>query len=500
MDCNSKGCQMKEQNLFCLIILYLVVSLPVWSQAKATKEQITDQAIIIAKKYPSASVSFNLADLGSNPAAVASYNPQTALIPASTVKSITTAAALEILGEAYRFKTILAISVPAIKNGILNGDIILQGSGDPTLGSDRVPGNPDLENIVSLWLKAIEEKGIKEVKGNIVADNSLFHRNTIPDGWIWTDIGNYYGAGATGLNINENQYKLFFKPGKSVGDQADVLRVEPEIPGLTFINNMKTGPKGSGDNGYIYGGIFSNQRYLNGTIPVGVDEFSIKGSMPDPGLFAADYLKQELMRKGIKVSGNAEVNTAKPIQIASPSQILYTHESPLLSEIVKYTNQFSINLYAESLLNAVGLKINKKGDTKSGIDAIKEYFKQKGLADDILFMVDGSGLSPQNAVSSSMFTDFLFKVYHSGSFKPFLESLPVAGQSGTLSSIGRGTEAAGRVFAKSGSFERVLGYAGYVKAKSGKFYAFSILINNYEGKSYEVRKEVEKLFVLMSQL
>lgn len=491
---------MKEQNLFCLILIYLAVSLPGWSQTKPTKDQITDQARAIAKKYPSASVSFNLVDLESNQAAVASYNPQIALIPASTVKSITTAAALEILGEAYRFKTILAISDPVIKNGILNGDMILQGSGDPTLGSDRVPGNPDLGKIVSLWVKAIEEKGIKEVKGDIVVDNSLFHRNTIPDGWIWTDIGNYYGAGASGLNINENQYKLFFKPGKSVGDQAEVLRVEPEIPGITFINDMKTGPKGSGDNGYIYGGIFSNQRYLNGTIPAGVDEFSIKGSIPDPGLFAADFLKQELMKKGIKVSGNAKVKIDKPIQIASPAQILYTHESPLLSEIVKYTNQFSINLYAESLLNAIGLKKNNRGDTKSGVDAIQEYFKQKGLTDNFLFMVDGSGLSPQNALSSSMFTDFLNKVYHSGSFKPFLESLPIAGQSGTLSAIGRGTEAAGRVFAKSGSFERVLGYTGYVKGKSGKFYAFSILINNFDCKSYEVRKEVEKLFVLMSQL
>lgn len=485
---------------YIVFIFCAVLGLHVEAQTRQeVKNQIQSQLRSISEKYPSASISFSLSEPESGNSVV-DYNSSTALMPASTVKTITTAVALETLGADYRFKTVLAASTSSIKEGLLKGNIIIKGSGDPTLGSDRISGNSGISSVIATWVQAIRDRGIKEISGDIITDNTGFNRNAIPPGWIWTDIGNYYGAGSYGLNINENEYKIFFKPGKQEGDPAEVIRVEPEIPGLTFINEMKTGPKGSGDNGYIFGGTFSNTRYLSGTIPAGVAEFSIKGSMPDPGLFAAQLLKKELEKNGIRVSGDAVVNYSGDLKTVSPDLIITVHESPQLHEIVKHTNHYSINLYAEALLNAMGRELKGKGETGAGIAVIKSYLKNSGIIPDLYFLIDGSGLSPQNSLSSASFTNFLNRMYRSKTYNSFFASLPVAGKTGTVASIGRGTEAEGKIHAKSGSFERVIAYNGYVEGKSGKLYSFCIIANNYSGKSYQIRKEIETLFVLMSRL
>jgi len=422
------------------------------------------------------------------------HNPDKLLTPASNLKIVTSSAALAILGPDFTFETTLAYSGNITREGVLEGDIILFGGGDPSLGSDRFSGYPDYLSLIKLWVAEIKKLGILRINGAIVADPGNYSANPLPDGWIWTDIGNYYGAGSGGININENYYRLYFKPGKP-GDSAAVLRVVPEIPGLTFLNKMKTGAIGSGDNGYIYGGPFSTVHYLRGTIPAGVNEFSIKGSIPDPAYFAAYNLRKQLLAENISVTGNAlNASIAKRVHVSAKLTSIYKAQSPPLKSLVKETNHQSINLYAEAMLNAIGRQVKGYGSAETGIEVLKEWLLTNGytLPGGKCGIIDGSGLSPGNTVS----TRFLAKLLHKSKSDPFfVSSLPVAGVSGTMKNFARNTNAHGKVIAKSGSFNNVIGYSGYLKTNEGELLPFSLLINNYECSFAEIRKEIERVLL-----
>lgn len=428
------------------------------------------------------------------------HNSDKLLTPASNLKIVTSAAALDILGPDFTFKTTLAYSGSITNDGVLEGDIRILGGGDPSLGSDRFRGGHDYQSLMKLWVAEIRKLGIVRIKGGIVADPGNFSVNSLPDGWIWTDIGNYYGAGSGGININENSYRLYFKPGKP-GDPAIVVRVIPEIPDLTFVNKMKTGAIGSGDNGYIYGGPFSTVHYLQGTIPAGVNEFSIKGSIPDPAYFAAHSLRRMLLAENIYVTGAAS-NSGIAVdnrRIEPAFTPICKVLSPPLKALVKETNCQSINLYAEGILNAIGLNVKGYGSTEAGIEVLKEWLFSNGyvLPGGKCGIIDGSGLSPGNTISAML----LARLLHNSKSDPFfVNSLPVAGVSGTMKNFARNTNAQGRIIAKSGSFNNVIGYSGYLKTNAGELLPFSFLINNYECSYSEIRKEMEKVLLAALQL
>jgi D-alanyl-D-alanine carboxypeptidase/D-alanyl-D-alanine-endopeptidase (penicillin-binding protein 4) len=438
-------------------------------------------------------ISFTLLDTNGDP--ISTYNPDQFLSPASNLKLLPSIAALDILGDDYRFKTLLGYS-GKIVHGVLEGDIVIQGFGDPTLGSNRFSYNQDFNALLNLWVSKIKSSGIKSVRGNIIANAGKFSFNTIPDGWIWTDIGNYYGAGSGGININENQYRLFFKPGK-VGDQADVLRTEPEIPYLKFVNEMKTGKPGSGDLGYIFGGPFSEIKVLQGTIPAGLTEFSIKGSIPDPAYFLAFSLHKKLLEHQILISEDILNAQLEPKYLETKVVELHTQLSPPLSEIVKELNYHSINLYAEALLNILGYNKYGLGNTKKGLQVLQEWLLVKyriELPKNCL--QDGSGLSPTNSISSDILAKLLFQ---NKDRTTFVQALPVSGMSGTMKNFCASKETTGKILAKSGSYNRVIGYSGYIVNQHGKLQAFSILINNYNGSYSAIRKQIEIILTKASK-
>jgi serine-type D-Ala-D-Ala carboxypeptidase/endopeptidase (penicillin-binding protein 4) len=468
-------------------LIYFLLFLPILSAAQnPSKIQVALGEFSEAPELKYASVSFILKD--QNNKTIASLDPDRSVIPASNLKLITTAVALEMLGDTFRFQTKLGFK-GIINNKTLTGNILIVGDGDPTLGSNRCNPHGGLDELAASWVKEITASGIKKVNGRVIADIGNYELNTIPDGWIWTDIGNYYGAGAAGININENFYRLYFRPGKSEGDSCALLRSEPVIPGLKFINEMKTGKAGSGDNGYIYGGIFSEQRFLSGTLPAGVNEFSIKGSIPDPAWFAAYYLTEKLKQAGVEVTGGPEVWKEEEDK-SFPFTVLNVYHSPALSEIVRQTNMESINLYAEALLKKLGSVHKKSGSTLAGTEVIYDWLKQTGIDSQGMFVTDGSGLSPANAIRASGMADLLIRLKGN---KAFVASLPVAGVSGTLSGFCKGTKAEGKIIAKSGSFKRIIGYSGYVKNSNGQLLPFAIFVNNYNCSSATVKKLIAKL-------
>lgn len=425
-------------------------------------------------------------------------NGNKSLAPASNLKLVTTAVALKIFGSDFEFQTKIGNSGD-ISDGNLNGDLLVYGGGDPALGSAQIRNNMDMEQVISAWSKAIKDNGIKRISGDIIADVSYFDPISTPDGWQWVDIGNYYGAGVSALNFNDNLYHLFFKPGNIVGDPAIVMYTRPEVKGLTFLNYMKTGPVGSGDNGYIYGGPGEERKTLLGTIPAGKPEFSIKGSLPNPALFCVQALRENLIKDGILVSGTAKISHSKK----AATQQITTTSSPSIKEIVYWINKKSINLYAEVLLKQVGEHQSGKASYDCSTKAVEVVLKEMGIPVEGLHLYDGSGLARLNALTTNQMAQLLVVMANDIEFKSFYDSLPIAGikdDSGHISHLCRNTSGANNVRAKTGYISRVRAHSGYVHTKSGKLLCFSMIANDHLGRPSQIDRLHEKIMIELAEL
>lgn len=385
-----------------------------------------------------------------------SHQPDLALIPASTLKAVTTATALDLLEPDFTFKTRLYLS---------GDDLIIKGGGDPTLSAS----SPETE--FPAWLALLQEAGLTEIKGDIIADPSRFESRTTPDAWPWGDIGNYYGAGPSGLNFHRNTYILTFRPGK-VGSPAKFLGSYPTPPEVTFENHMLTSSSGTGDNGYVYAAPNGNCITMRGTIPFG-GKFSIKGALPNPPLACATYLRDYLRRKKFPVSGKAKV---QPVDTKNAT-LLHTQESPPLSKIIHATNHRSVNLYADSIYKA----LSSKGTSAASFAKLKLHWVKNGVKMAGFITHDGSGLAPRNTLTARQLCTIIQKASTGKHAQIFKDSLPVSGKSGTLRNFGKGTPIENRVWAKSGGLTRVRTYAGLYTTLTGDTYAFAILTNNAIG-------------------
>jgi len=379
-------------------------------------------------------------------------NSEKAFVPASCMKVVTTAAALSLLGPEMQFETKLQHDGEIDQDGILHGNIYIYGGGDPCLGSDRIAPSLSWKEQLNLWTLAIKNLGIQKIEGRVIGDNSQWEKfGTIPS-WEWEDVGNYYGAGAYALSFHENFYTLTFQPGVKVGEDANIIRIDPNIPKMTINNEVKTGPIGSCDLASIYGSEFSYERLVKGTIPAGVNEFTIKGSIPNPHLTVAQLLADTLTEQTVFIE---EKNLQE-----KPRLTFHTTYSPTLKEIIHWSGQKSINLYAEHLLKALG-----KGSTNNGIEVVKAWLTSCGIDLTGFKMKDGSGLSRQNAISTKQLVSVVITMTHSPHFSIFYNSLPLQ-RSGYR--------------AKSGTMTSIKGYVGFKEN-----IAFAMLVNQHEEDSFD---------------
>jgi len=427
------------------------------------------------------------------------HQSQLTLNVASSLKTVTTMAALELLGSDFRFKTYLEYD-GKIENGVLKGNLYIRGGGDPTLGSKLI-ANLKLDNTLAQWVGKVKGLGIRKIEGAIIADEEIFDENTIPYGWIWGDVGNYYGSPAGAINIFDNVYKLYFQPGDSVGATTKVLKTEPFIPHLKFVNDVKTANYGTGDQSIIYGAPYTNTRYTNGTIPMG-GTFSVKGSIPDPGLLLASNFRETLKKSGIEISGpfkTTRLMRAENEKINKKRTLIHTHFSPSLTSISKWINLYSVNLYAEAIIKTLGLRETSMRNTMGGSKVIKEFWQKQGIDMTGFHMYDGSGLSLYNGITASQITDMLYLFRKKKSFQSFYASLPVAGVSGTMSGLCRGTPAQGNIHAKTGGMTRVISFVGYFTSRSGEVLTFALIANQYSCSYKEMQKKFEKIMIEMVQ-
>lgn len=408
-------------------------------------------------------------------------NENIGLATASTLKTITAATAFSVLGKDFKYQTTLAYSGKITTDGILEGDLVIIGGGDPTLGSWRYEQTK--ENVVlSTWVKAIKDAGIKKINGSIIGDDSLFGTQSLPEGWVWQDMGNYYGAGTSALSWRENQFDIHLKPGSNLGSDVSIQKFSPKMPYLKVINELKTGSNGSGDNAYGFLPPYGDVAYLRGTWGMGISKAGISLSLPDPAFDAAYRLKDTLSR--LNISTSKEVTTARRLGLAEKSvptntTKIATISSPDLSEIVYWFNKKSVNLYGEQLLKTIAWKLGKIPTTRNGANAEINFWAAKGIEKDALNILDGSGLSPGTRVTTAAMANILFQVQKEDWFAPFYNSLP---------------ENNGMKL-KSGSINDVSAYAGYYTASNGNKYIAVININNYNGSGIS-----KKLFKVLDAL
>lgn len=408
-------------------------------------------------------------------------NENIGLATASTLKTITSATAFSILGKDFSYQTTLAYSGKITADGVLQGNVIIIGSGDPTLGSWRYEKTK--ENVVlNSWVNAIKAAGIKKIEGSIIGDDSLFGSQTTPDGWIWQDLGNYYGAGTSSLAWRENQFDVKLQPGNTTGSAVKLIKTVPAMPYINLVNDLQTGSVGSGDNAYAFLPPFANVGYLRGTWGQGINKTGISLALPDPAFDAAFRLQDTLQRLAISISQTATTTRRLSLDgkvLPLVSQKLITITSPDLSEIIYWFNKKSVNLYGEQLIRTIALKTGKVPTTKNGANAVINYWANKGIDKNALNILDGSGLSPGTRVTTLAMASILFQAQKEDWFVPFYNSLP---------------ENNGMKL-KSGSINDVSAYAGYYTAKNGQKYVVVININNYNGSGIS-----KKLFKVLDAL
>ena len=428
-----------------------------------------------------ANISLSITDLNSGKA-VYEHRSHHSATPASTMKVITTATALELLGSDFRFATELLIDGIITADGQLNGNLHIRGTGDPTLGSKHM-GNLDFLNE---WANTLIRAGIKSIDGKILPDADFFDTEGINPYWIWEDMGNYYAPSIYGISYLDNTYELVFQ-SEAVGSTPKIIDMIPSIPNLVFDNHLKSTAI-KRDSAYIYGAPRSRFRSIYGAIPTNQSRFTVKGDIPSPDSLLAAHFTEKLQEKGIKIAGNSRTVNGK-------KNIIHTHFSPPLHEIITQINVRSNNHYAEQLFRYLGA--NDKGIATSTMAAqrIKSFWQQKGLSCKQLFMKDGCGLSPVNAVSANFFVELLtYMQTKSKNADIFKASLPTAGINGTVAGLLKNTPLQGKVRAKSGSIAHVRAYTGYID-KDGKKYAFAVLVNNANGSSSQVVKKIEELLL-----
>lgn len=468
---------MKKLNFIIALLLFSILTF-----AKSPLDGLVNNSLL-----QNANISLLVRDVATN-TTVCEYHSKNSVVPASTMKLVTTATALELLGADFRFQTKLEMDGKVSADGVLNGNLYIRGGGDPTLGSEKLGDTTFLVK----WVEAIKNRGIRKINGRVIADAGLFDDEGVNPKWTWEDMGNYYAAGIYGISYLDNTYRLVLRSG-SVGTTPTVLRVVPEIANLKIDNRLMSSSI-SFDSAYFYGAPHSDYRTVTGEIPANRAEFVTKGDIPNPALLLAQHFSDRLIQNDVAVR---DLPTDS-IDRASERTTIYTHDSPPLSEIITETNVRSNNLYAECVFKYLALQNKAVATNAEAVQVIKAFWKSKGLSVDQLFMYDGSGLSPSDAVSAQFFVELLSYMQTKSLNKDvFFRSLPVAGENGTLKSFLLKTPLQGKVHAKSGTISRVKSYAGYIDNK-GKQLVFALLINNPNGSSKAVTRKMEEFLLQVS--
>lgn len=436
-------------------------------------------------------------------------NKDRLFLPGSNMKLFTTAAAVEKLGPAFVFRTTVESDTRPDAAGRV-GDLLLVGRGDPNLSGRVLPYQVETQ-----WQapadKAFQEladqvaaQGVKEVSGNLVADDSYFLFEPYSHEWTQEDLQWGFGAPVTALAFNDNALFLRVQPGRAVVEKAQVW-LDP-IPDYYKINNqVETVAAGSKKQIFLERTDANTRLDIWGQIPLGASEDQDTVAIVNPPQLAGDLFRRALETRGIKVRGQVEVRHVFRVEAAlgdpfpkpPPRVVLAEHASMLLREDIKVINKVSQNLHAEMLLRTLGRELENYGSLTVGLQVLAKFCAEIGIKPEEVVFRDGSGLSREALISPHAVIMLLRHMAASARFDVFYDSLPVAGVDGTLSKRFTGTHAQGRIHAKTGTLDHVNALSGYMEMPSGRRLAFSIIGNSHPLEAQEGAAVLDQIALAM---
>jgi D-alanyl-D-alanine carboxypeptidase/D-alanyl-D-alanine-endopeptidase (penicillin-binding protein 4) len=402
------------------------------------------------------------------------HNARTLVMPASNMKILTLATAAETLGWDFCFTTTLETGA-AIENGILKGDLIVRGTGDPTINGR----NARAAAVFDEWASALKALGIMRIDGAIVGDDNAFDEQGLGAGWSWDYLQYGYAAPVGALEYNENVARLTVRPATSVGDPV-LLDFAPGS-GLQLVNHAYTGePKSAATIDFERR---ADQPILTVTGSLALDgqPATREVAVVNPTVYFAQSLKDALVARGIDVSGDA-ADADDRVDLPRPDarRVLADSQSPALREIATVLMKVSQNLYAETLLKASGAANGGLGTTEGGRLATRALLSSWGIPQGTYVQYDGSGLSRYDYVTADLLVTILQRMYGNPQHRDaFVATLPIAGRDGTIALRMKKTRAEGNAAAKTGSIANVRSLSGYVRTRDGETLAFSMLANSF---------------------
>jgi serine-type D-Ala-D-Ala carboxypeptidase/endopeptidase (penicillin-binding protein 4) len=400
-------------------------------------------------------------------------NPSKLYMPASNNKILTVAVALIGLGPEYRFKTQILADGPVI-DGVLKGNLIIVGFGDPSSSSRIEPKDPFLA--FRNWAVRLKQQGVHKIAGSILGDGGSFEETAYGRGWAWDDLPEGYAAPVSALQFNENLVGLEIAPGSETGGIASI-KTEPLTAYFTIESKVVADAAKKPARIEIIRSRIDDAAVVRGTIPPGTAAVARAVAVQYPVRYYLSAFKQILNEEGIDVS-NCEISETRGFQTQSASQ-LWIHTSPPLSELIAPIMKMSLNLSAETLVRALALELRAEGSFARGKEVVEEILGRMGLGKESYSYADGSGLSRLNLVSADALVRILKFMHQHPHFRCFYDALAIAGVDGTLAMRMKRTKAENNVHAKTGTFAHASALSGYVRTADGEMLAFSILANNY---------------------
>lgn len=463
-----------------VIIIFILLLLPKYNlNAEFNSEQLRTELEILFHSDDAKDIFWGVDVIrvkdGTN---LFSMNKNKRFRPASNMKIVIAASALKALNSEYRFQTKL-YSDSKIKNGVLNGNLIIVGSGDPTFKASEL----------SAWKNKLLSLKLEKINGDIIGVDSIFDDQKTGLMWSWDDLSNCYSAQISGLQINSNCAEIIIRPGND-GEQA-LIDKTPNTSYINIVNQTITGMSPTALEFKREEG--TNRIYIRGIINKRSGPISKWMSIDNPTSYFTNLLYEELRRHGIQITGKpVDARDSGYILKTSSSYLLAERKSPMLKNIIKDFLKYSINLYGESILKSLGFIYFNTGSTYNGRLAVNLILKQYELPEDVLFIADGSGLSMLNMISPEYMSKLLYSISKGYYYRTFFDALSTSGMDGTLRKRLNSPELKGKVHAKTGYIRNVRSLSGYIDTANNERLVFSIFANNYNNKLEKAENVIDK--------
>ncbi|MCX7918418.1 MAG: D-alanyl-D-alanine carboxypeptidase/D-alanyl-D-alanine-endopeptidase [bacterium] len=470
--------------IFCLAITAIVFAVDKPDVRLKELRKDLDE-ILASRTIRSAQVGVCIVSLRPDNGVIYAHNAEKAFIPASCMKIFTSAAALDTLGSQYTYKTVIYQKGKIDSNGVLQGDLIIRGTGDPSI-SGRYR-NKNVLAIPQEFADQLLAAGIRKVQGNLIADATYFDNRELGWGWSYDYLDAWYAAKVAALSFNDNCIDVYIRPGKNVGDPA-VIRFNPPTNYATAINKITTAHRGTRASIRWDWIPNSQQIEFRGSVPLHSGETLHYIAVDNPTMYTLTVLKETFEQKGIQITGHLlEIRQPLPSPINMDCKPVANYTSPPLGELLKKVNKNSHNFFAEQLLKTVGAVKYQDGSYDAGVKVVQELMQRAKIDSEGFEQVDGSGLSAYNKVTPEQLVGMLKYMYRHPEHQSYYDSFSIPGVDGTLRSRFKGLGS--RMRAKTGSIKMVSSLAGYLTTKSGEPVAFAILFNNMANRGAAVAVE-----------